>query len=137
MAGYFAWQLSAKKSWNAFKTASFPANLCLIFVMAFFHYAASAVFAYAAFKLGPVGNTVGYAIFNATCVVTAILSGVVTGEWSRASAKAKRLLYTGLGCMVVGIVTIAIGNNFADETTTTPGDQTTQSAQAVLGVDLS
>ena len=137
MAGYFAWQLSAKKSWEAFKTPNLPTNVLLIFVMAFFHYAASAVFAYAAFRLGPVGNTVGYAIFNATCVVTAILSGVVTGEWHRASAKAKNLLYTGLGCMVVGIIIIAVGNMFAAETATTPGVQATGSPKVILERGLS
>ena len=115
MAGYFAWQLSQKKAWGSFKTANFGKNFVLIFIMAFFHYAASAVFAYAAFKLGAVGNTVGYAIFNTACVVTAIVSGIVTGEWKLASAKAKNLLYTGLGCMVVGILIISVGNRFASD----------------------
>ncbi len=115
MAGYFAWQLSQKKAWGSFKTSSFTSNFLLIFVMAFFHYAASAVFAYAAFKLGAVGNTVGYAIFNTACVATAIISGIVTGEWKLASSKAKNLLYIGLACMVVGILIISIGNKFASE----------------------
>ena len=70
MAGYFGWQLSSKKVWGKFKTPAFGKNFLLILVMAFFHYAASAVFAYAAFRLGVVGNTVGYAIFNTSCVVT-------------------------------------------------------------------
>ena len=84
----------------------------LVFVMAFFHYAASAVFAYAAFKLGAVGNTVGYAIFNTACVATAIVSGIVTGEWKLASSKAKNLLYLGLTCMIIGILIISVGNRF-------------------------
>ena len=116
MAGYFAWQLTQKRAWSSFKTPSFGKNFVLIFVMAFFHYAASAVFAYAAFKLGAVGNTVGYAIFNTACVVTAIVSGIVTGEWRLASTKAKNLLYAGLTCMVVGILIISVGNKFSSET---------------------
>jgi drug/metabolite transporter (DMT)-like permease len=110
MGLYFAQQLTAKKLWNGFKTARFVPNLVLIFIMAFFHYAASALFAFAASKLGASGNTVGYAIFNASCVITAIVSGLVVGEWSKASSKSKGLLYSGLGCMVVGIVIIAVGN---------------------------
>jgi undecaprenyl pyrophosphate phosphatase UppP len=78
--------------------------------MAVFHYAASALFAYAAFKLGEVGNTVGYAIFNTACVVTAIVSGLLTKEWATASPKARNFLYFGLVCMVVGIIVISIGN---------------------------
>ncbi len=118
MAGYFAWQLTQQKAWGSFKTPSFGRNFVLIFIMAFFHYAASAVFAYAAFKLGTVGNTVGYAIFNTACVVTAIMSGIVTGEWNLASSKAKKLLYTGLACMVIGILIISVGNQFASESPT-------------------
>jgi hypothetical protein len=68
------------------------------------------MFAFAASKLGRSGNTVGYAIFNASCVCTAIVSGLVTGEWAKASPKARGLLYAGLGAMIAGIIVIAVGN---------------------------
>lgn len=110
MTAYFVWQLSAKKAWGDFKTPSFSKNFFLILVMAVFHYAASALFAFAAYKLGNSGNTVGYAIFNTSCVLTAIMSGIVTKEWINASAKARNYLYFGLACMVVGIVFVAFGN---------------------------
>jgi len=110
MSVYFAWQLSKKKAWGGFKTPRFSANFGLILIMAFFHYAASATFAYAAYKLGDMGNTVGYAIFNTTCVAVAIISGIVTGEWTKASTRAKAWLYTGLACMVLGIIIVAMGN---------------------------
>ncbi|MFC5624784.1 L-rhamnose/proton symporter RhaT [Algoriphagus winogradskyi] len=110
MAAYFGYHLSKKKAWSAFKTPSFSKNFILILIMAVFHYAASALFAFAAFKLGESGNTVGYAIYNTSCVVTAILSGVITKEWISASPKSKKLLYAGVACMVIGIVVIAMGN---------------------------
>ncbi len=113
MAGYFAWQLTAKKAWTGFKTPAFAKNFGLILIMAFFHYAASAVFAYAAYKLGAVGNTVGYAIYNTSSVATAIVSGIVVGEWKQASPKARSMLHLGLASMVVGIVVISIGNKLA------------------------
>ncbi|WNH11935.1 L-rhamnose/proton symporter RhaT [Thalassobellus suaedae] len=113
MAAYFAWQLSAKKAWDNFKTPSFSKNFVLIFIMAVFHYAASALFAFAAFKLGDIGNTVGYAIFNTSCVATAIVSGIITKEWVNASSKAKNYLYLSLACMIVGIIIIAIGNGIS------------------------
>ena len=113
MAGYFGWQLSSKKAWGKFKTPAFGKNFLLILVMAFFHYAASAVFAYAAFRLGAVGNTVGYAIFNTSCVVTAIVSGIVVGEWKNATSNARKQLYLGLASMVIGILIISVGNGLA------------------------
>lgn len=111
MTAYFLWQLSQKKAWGSFKTPAFGKNFVLILVMAVFHYAASALFAYAAYKLGESGNTVGYAIFNTACVVTAIVSGLITKEWVKASNKAKSFLYFGLICMVVGIVIVAYSNS--------------------------
>lgn len=113
MAVYFAYEISKKKSWGTFKTPHFGKNLVLIAVMAIFHYAASALFAFAASKLGAAGNTVGYAIFNTSCVATAIVSGLVTKEWVAASSKARNYLYVGLACMVIGIVIISIGNGIS------------------------
>lgn len=111
MTAYFIWQLSSKKAWQHFKTPSFSKNLALILVMAIFHYAASAIFAYSAFKLGASGNTVGYAIFNTASVVTAIISGLITKEWVKASIKSRNTLYAGLACMIIGILIIAYGNS--------------------------
>ncbi|ANW95080.1 rhamnose:proton symporter [Wenyingzhuangia fucanilytica] len=113
MAAYFAYELTIKKSWGDFKTPHFTKNLWLILVMAVFHYAASALFAFAAFKLGEVGNTVGYAIFNTSCVATAIVSGIVTKEWIDASSKAKNYLYLSLVCMIGGILLIAYSNSIS------------------------
>ena len=107
MAGYFGWQLTAKKAWGSFKTANFGRNFILVFIMAFFHYAASAAYAFGAsrFDLGPV---VVYAIFNTTCVVVAVVSGIVTKEWVNASDKARKTLYLGLACMVIGVLILTV-----------------------------
>lgn len=113
MTAYFLWQLNSKKAWGDFKTPSFGKNFVLILVMAFFHYAASALFAFAAYKLGASGNTVGYAIFNTSCVATAIVSGIITKEWINASKKARNFLYLGLSCMVIGIVIVAYSNSIS------------------------
>ncbi|MEM6632784.1 MAG: L-rhamnose/proton symporter RhaT [Bacteroidota bacterium] len=113
MALYFSWELSKKRLWGGFKTPAFSRNLGLILIMAVFHYAASALFAFAAYQLGSAGNTVGYAIFNTACVATAIVSGLITGEWEKASPKARRFLYFGLACMIVGILIVAFGNSLS------------------------
>ncbi|MEM6803462.1 MAG: L-rhamnose/proton symporter RhaT [Bacteroidota bacterium] len=105
IAAYFSWELSKNKSWSKFKTPNFPKNLGLILIMAVFHYAA--------FKLGSVGNTVGYAIFNTTCVATAVVSGIVTREWVKASKLARTYLYIGLACMIIGVLIIAFGNSLS------------------------
>lgn len=114
IAVYFIQQLSAKKLWGKFNTPHLGKNILLTSIMGVFNFAASVVFAYAAFKLGKeLGGSVGYAIFNTACVVTAIVSGLITKEWAKASLKAKNSLYLGLACMVIGIVIIAYSNTLA------------------------
>ncbi|MEH0152629.1 L-rhamnose/proton symporter RhaT [Limibacter armeniacum] len=113
IAAYFSWQLTAKKLWGRFRTPSFGRNTLLATIMGIFNFAASAAFAYAAFKLGNNGGTVGYAIFNTVSVAVAIVSGLITKEWVNASFKAKGSLYLGLACMIVGIVIVAVGNGLS------------------------
>lgn len=108
---YFIYQLSQKKLWDKFNTPHLGKNIGLTSVMAILNFAASAAFAYAAFNLGKAGNTVGYAIFNTICVAVAIISGIVTKEWAKASKKAKQFLYIGLVAMIVGVIIIAVGNS--------------------------
>ncbi|MEM9885764.1 MAG: L-rhamnose/proton symporter RhaT [Bacteroidota bacterium] len=110
---YFLYQLSKKHLWGNFKTPHIAKNIGMTSIMAILNFAASAAFAFAAFKLGKAGNTVGYAIFNTISVAVAILSGLFTGEWTKASPKARRFLYLGLAAMIVGVVIIALGNAMA------------------------
>lgn len=107
---YFIYQLSNKKYWSKFRTPSFSKNLLLTVIMAVLNFAASVTFAYAAYQLGKAGNTVGYAIFNTVSVAVAIITGLITGEWTKASPKAKNFLYAGLAAMVLGVIVIALGN---------------------------
>ncbi|MGC6431661.1 MAG: L-rhamnose/proton symporter RhaT [Jejuia sp.] len=111
IAIYFIQQLSAKKLWGKFSTPHLGKNIVLTTIMGVFNFAASVVFAYAAFKLGEIGGSVGYAIFNTACVVTAIISGIITKEWVKASPKARKFLYFGLTCMVLGIIIVAYSNS--------------------------
>lgn len=107
---YFIWQLTAKKCWGNFTTIPFKNNFMLICIMAIFNFAASAIFAYAAYNLGDNGNTVGYAIYNTASVLLAVLGGLFAKEWSSAPAKARLYLYTALVAMIIGVVLIAMGN---------------------------
>ena len=113
IAAYFIWQISKKNLWGNFRTPYLGKNVALTTIMALLNFSASAAFAFAAFKLGQSGNTVGYAIFNTISIVVAIVSGLITREWVKASARARNFLYIGLACMVIGVVIIAMGNSIA------------------------
>lgn len=113
IAVYFIAQLTKKGLWSKFKTPHFGRNLALTSTMGVLNFTASAAFAYAAFALGSIGGTVGYAIFNTVSVAVAIVSGIITKEWVSASNKTKTLLYFGLFFMIVGVIILAMGKNMA------------------------
>ncbi|MFI3333325.1 MAG: L-rhamnose/proton symporter RhaT [Rikenellaceae bacterium] len=109
---YFIIQLCKNGSWSNF-TNSFGRNVSMAFIMAFLNFAASAAFAYAAFSLGGAGNTIGYAIYNTASVLLAVIGGILTKEWVSAPAASRKMLYLALGCMIAGVVLIAMGNSVA------------------------
>tara|TARA_Y200000002_G_C22491559_1_gene583228 strand:- start:427 stop:561 length:135 start_codon:yes stop_codon:yes gene_type:complete len=43
--------------------------------------------------------------------VTAIVTGLITKEWVKASSKAINFLYSGLAAMVVGVIVLAVANS--------------------------
>ena len=131
MTFYFFWQLSQKKAWGSFKTPSLIVNVILIFIMAFFHYAASAMYAFAANALGDAGPVVVYAIFNTTCLVVAVVSGVLTGEWAKASGAAKKYLYIGLACMVGGVLVLTLS-----QALNSPSEQPAVDGQAEVATSV-
>ena len=107
---YFTYHLFKNNSWHYFATPKLLPNLGLITVMGVFNFAASVIFAYAAYNLGEAGNSVGYAIYNTASVVFAVVGGLLAKEWVGAPQKSRYLLHTALGCMVIGVLLIAYSN---------------------------
>jgi L-rhamnose-H+ transport protein len=71
---------------------------------------AYAVYGVSAVYLGTLGTSVGWALFQIFMIMTATLSGVLTGEWSNASVHARRGLWVGLTLLAIATGLIASGN---------------------------
>lgn len=110
---YIIQQITKKKMWGTFKTPHLGKNTLMSTLMAIFNFGASVLFGISVFKLGQLGDTVGYAIFNTMSVAIAIIGGLIAKEWVNASSKAKVSLYIGLAAMMIGVVIIAYGNSLA------------------------
>lgn len=107
---YFVYQLSKSKSWNKFASIASTKNIVLIAIMAIIYVASLIIYGLGAYNLGPLGTSVGFAVFQTGCIMVANLLGVFSGEWTNAGGKSKRFLYSGLLAMTGGIVVIAYGN---------------------------
>lgn len=107
---YFAYQLFKNKNWNKFAVKGSSKNIFLIAVMALVYCASLIIYGLGAYKLGPMGTSVGFAIFQTGCIMVANILGVFTGEWKNAGTKSKTWMYSGLTVMAMGIVVVAFGN---------------------------
>lgn len=108
-AAYSLYLLSQNRSWPVFKTA-FP-DLALSSLMAALWMGAFAVYGMSAAWLGVLGTSIGWGLFQIFMIMTASLSGLLTGEWRRAPEKCRLLLASGLFSLLVATVLLAAANH--------------------------
>lgn len=102
-----------KNSWKHFTIKEAPVNLFLIMLMAIGHFLCLFFYGMGAVKLGALGTSVGFAIFQSGSVLTGNALGFMTGEWKDAIAESKRWLMVGLAVLITGIIVVSIGNNLS------------------------
>ncbi|MCX6620043.1 MAG: hypothetical protein NTY38_02985 [Acidobacteria bacterium] len=105
---YSLYLLNRNGTWKLFRVEARAAWLSL--GMAVLWMGAMSLYGTAAAMLGELGTSVGWALFQIFIIMSANLSGLVTGEWKSAPAKAKGLLWWGLSLLAVATVVIAITN---------------------------
>jgi hypothetical protein len=71
---------------------------------------AFALYGMSATYLGLFGTSIGWGLFQIFMIMTATLSGVLTGEWTRAPRRATLLLILGLGALTGATALLAMGN---------------------------
>jgi L-rhamnose-H+ transport protein len=108
-AAYAVWLLTRNRSWKHFRVEWRPdvwygCAMGVLWMGAFAVYGVSSVY------LGALGTSVGWALFQIFMIMTANVSGVLTGEWKEAPAHARRGLWVGLALLAVATVVIAAGN---------------------------
>lgn len=108
-AGYSCWLLSRNGTWKHFGGAWHP-DVWFGCLMGVFWMGAFAIYGVGSVYLGTLGTSVGWALFQIFMIMTANVSGVLTGEWKGAPARAKRGLWTSLGLLAAATAAIAAGN---------------------------
>ncbi len=95
-------------TWSLFRSSApdfFRSSLMAILWMGTF-----AIYGMSAAFLGPLGTSVGWGLLQIFMIMTAILAGVFTGEWRYASRSAKLLLSSGIACLTIATVLLALSN---------------------------
>jgi L-rhamnose-H+ transport protein len=108
-AGYAFWLLTRNGTWKHFR-ASWRPDVWFGCLMGVLWMGAFAIYGVSSVYLGALGTSVGWALFQIFMIMTANLSGVLTGEWKSAPAQATRGLWIGLSLLAIATGVIAAGN---------------------------
>jgi len=105
---YSLYLLFKNRSWGAFR--SMGPDIAWSSLMGVLWMGAFSLYGMAAIYLGSFGTSVGWGLLQIFMILTATLSGVLTGEWKQAPSSAKQLLGLGLCCLIGATVLLALGN---------------------------
>jgi len=108
--GFSVILLCKNKTWKGFGAQGSGRNLLLTFLMAVGHFACIFFYGIGGWKLGRLGTSVGFAIFQSGSLIIGNGLGFLTGEWKGASSRSKGWLFVGLAVLILGIVVVSIGN---------------------------
>ena len=101
-----------KKTLKNYTGAGAARDLILAVCMGLLHYLAQIPYGVGASYIGPeLGRTVGWAVCVASSLIVANLLGFGTGEWKKATAGSKNVLYLGLSVLIIAMICLAYANS--------------------------
>lgn len=105
---YSLYLLRRNASWGHFEVRSPDAYLSTL--MAILWMGAFAVYGMGAAMLGAFGTSIGWGLFQIFMIMTASLSGILTGEWKNSSRKSKGFFAAGLFFLLVATLVLTAAN---------------------------
>jgi L-rhamnose-H+ transport protein len=109
-AGYALYKLRKNGTIRQFYVPAVSRNVLLAVSMGIMWMAGISLYGSGARKLGPLGPSLGWAIFMTSMIVMANVFGIVTGEWRAAPSPAKRNLAISILLLVVAIAGLGVAN---------------------------
>jgi L-rhamnose-H+ transport protein len=106
---YSLYLLGRNRTWSKFSVTSPDALLAVL--MGALWMGAFALYGMSVTYLGSLGTSIGWGLFQIFMIMTATLSGVLTGEWKDAPGSSRLLLISGLACLTGATVLLAMGNH--------------------------
>jgi len=103
--------LSRNASWSRFRISGTPHYWFLAALMAFFWMSSITLYGRGASLMGPLGSSIGWALFYCCIIIFSTLWGLASGEWRKGKGRPLRTLCAGLAVLVLAIVILGYGNS--------------------------
>jgi len=108
---YCAYKLTANKTWGKFATFSGQKVILIALSMAVIHNTGVVLFGMGASYMGPLGVSVGYAIFMAGGIIFGNINGFITGEWKGASRQSIQMMICAIIVLIVASSIMGFANH--------------------------
>lgn len=107
---YCAYKLTVNKTWGHFAASSGTLVIIIALAMAVIHDSAIVLFGMGQSYLGPLGVSLGYAVFMAFGIIFGNINGFITGEWKGASRQSIQMMIYAIVVLILASWIMGLAN---------------------------
>jgi L-rhamnose-H+ transport protein len=108
-AGYCVYLMMKRKSWALLYRGTAPVDWLHAWVMAVLWTGSVILYGWGADRLGRLGPSLGWSLWNALLIITTVVCGLLTHEWDGAKGRPLKLLLVGIALLIVATVVLGFG----------------------------
>jgi len=107
--GYCLHLLQKNKSWPRLVFQATAIDWIDAWVMGILWTGSVVLYGWGANYLGRLGPSLGWSLWNAILIATTFVCGLLTHEWDGVRGRPLRLLFAGIGLLIVGMLVLGLG----------------------------
>jgi L-rhamnose-H+ transport protein len=107
--GYCLLLLQKNKSWPRLVSQATSIDWVGAWVMGILWTGSVILYGWGANYLGRLGPSLGWSLWNAILIATTFVCGLLTHEWDGVRGRPLRLLFAGIGLLIVGMFALGLG----------------------------
>jgi len=107
--GYCLYLMLQRKSWTQLYRDTVPMDWIHAWVMSVLWTGSVIIYGWGAERLGRLGPSLGWSLWNAILIITTVVCGFLTHEWEGVRGRAFKLLLTGIALLIVAAVVLGLG----------------------------
>jgi L-rhamnose-H+ transport protein len=107
---YCGYLMKKNRTFRNYITGGQFRNLILVSCMAILWLGSQHLYGVGARIMGDWGSVIGWGVICTFTIATGNVSGFVLGEWKGTSRKSRAVMFTGLGCLFLGIILFTISS---------------------------
>jgi drug/metabolite transporter (DMT)-like permease len=107
--GYCLHLLHKNNSWSRLVSQATAIDWIGVWVMSVLWTGSVIIYGWGANYLGRLGPSLGWSLWNAILIATTFVCGLLTREWDGVRGRPLRLLFAGIGLLILGMFALGLG----------------------------